>query len=268
MNAQSLQPREQLSEGQRLAGLGYGRANSLSRKELDGAALQQKHQAKDFSRDPQRLDWADPSSGQFSRAALLAQGHQLPPLPRPRVQPYPKHVSLIQDPQFMEHQADSQAQRRSLRELRPSRIDSQRMVENQFQKPTGGRSPKELAHLYFQAGEGRAPARRVGPNKNYSSQERVYGLDYAQDLASADQARGQEPGAPGQAGKRQFNGRTNSTRNLLTGHYGHEQEGQRASMNKPYSKQHPALDNASLFADGQNLPIEQKFKQMHHMQQS
>lgn len=85
MQPQPLQPREQLSEGQRLAGLGYGRAGSLSRQELDGEALKQKHQAKDFSRDPQRLEWGDPSNGQFSRAALLAQGHQLPPLPRPRV---------------------------------------------------------------------------------------------------------------------------------------------------------------------------------------
>lgn len=167
----------------------------------------------------------------------------------------------------MEPAADSQSQRRSLRELRPSKIDSQRMVENQFQKPTGGRSPKDLAHLYFQAGEGRAPPRRVGSNRNYSSQERVYGLDAAQALATADQARSQDPNAAGQGGKRQFNGRNNSTRNLFTGNYGHEKDDHLASLNKPYSKPHAALDNPALFADGQNLPIEQKFRQMQQTQQ-
>lgn len=166
----------------------------------------------------------------------------------------------------MERKADLHPQRRSLRELRPSKIDSQRMVESQFQKPTGGRSPKHLDHLYFKAGEGRAPGRRVAANKNYSSQERVYGLDYTQSLASADQARATDPNAPFQGGKRQFNGRNNSTRNLFTGHYGHEKDDHQAGVNKPYGKPHPSLDNPSLYADGQNLPIQQKFKHMQPMQ--
>jgi len=60
-----------------------------------------KHQAKDYSVDPRHNDWSDQSINQISRAALLAQGNSLPPLPNPEIVPYPKHVSITQHPNYM-----------------------------------------------------------------------------------------------------------------------------------------------------------------------
>lgn len=76
----------------------------------------------------------------------------------------------------MNSMSSSQAQRRSLRQLKNNNIEDQKRIELQFYKP--GVTPTNLDELYFKAGEKQSPGRRIQPMKNYSSQERTYGLDY------------------------------------------------------------------------------------------
>lgn len=90
------------------------------------------------------MGWIDTRSKQFSSVALQAQGHQLPPLPKPKIQPYPKGLSIIQDPNYMNsmNEMGQQPQRRSVRSLRNNNIEDQRRIENQFYKP--GMTPTNL----------------------------------------------------------------------------------------------------------------------------
>lgn len=98
---QMLRPQRQQSEQEkRLVGLGYGRSSSINSGNLAQEALDQKYRMKDFSQeDP--TGWVDPRAGKFSSVALQAQGHQLPPRPKPKIQPYPQGLSIIQDPAYM-----------------------------------------------------------------------------------------------------------------------------------------------------------------------
>ena len=66
----------------------------------------------------------------------------------------------------------------SIRELRDNRsnVQGQAKFESDFTKPSADKQPGNLDHLYFKGVTGKAPS-KVEPNKNYSSIDRVYGLD-------------------------------------------------------------------------------------------
>lgn len=87
-------------------------------------------------------------------------------------------------------------------------------------------SHAHLDQLYYKGGAQGSIGQRVRKDKNFSSVERVFGLDGAAG-----------PTASSPGGKRQFtkfNG-SSSTQNLLTGNYGVDQS-EMGVATKPYSK--------------------------------
>jgi hypothetical protein len=99
-----------------------------------GNDLGYKMAMKDYSRDPYVNEWQAPLDGaQMSSVALQAQGHQLPPRPKPVIKPTPYGVSIIQDPTMMDNkQYASGNNRGSLREIHLNSIHGQAKVEQQF----------------------------------------------------------------------------------------------------------------------------------------
>ena len=95
------------------------------------------------------------------------------------------------------------------------------------------------------------PGKRINPHKNYSSQERTYGLDYQKpeikiapstEQSDRQSSPSQDPNNPFNGGKRQYGQRNNSQQNLLIGHYGFDPVNHSPNRNKPYSKQYQAID--------------------------
>lgn len=80
-----LRPQRQQSEQEKkLVGMGYGRSSSINSKSIAQDALDHKYRMKDFSQeDP--TGWIDPRAAKLSSVAMQAQGHQLPPRPKPKI---------------------------------------------------------------------------------------------------------------------------------------------------------------------------------------
>lgn len=194
--------------------------------------MKQKMAAKDYSLDMDPNGWIDPRANGLSSVALQAQGMHVPQRAAPPVQKYPMGVSITQDPAFMGARngvpmsESAGSNRRSLRDIKQSKIEAQGQFEDQFQKPGSVAAQAQLDQLYFRSGEPTPVGQKVRKDKNYSSVERVFGLDGPNGVAQS---------SPG--GKRQFtkfNG-SSSTQNLLTGGYGVDKYEPAVAM-KPYSK--------------------------------
>lgn len=88
-----------------------------------------------------------------------------------------------------------QEQRRSLRTLNTNGVEAQRRLDINYQKV--GAPDNNIDKLYFKTGDKQSPGRRIISNKNYSSNERAFGLDYTKDqLQSADQAARERGSSP------------------------------------------------------------------------
>lgn len=97
--------------------------------------------AKDYSLDMDPNGWVDPRANGMSSVALQAQGMHVPQRAAPPVEKYPMGVSITQDPAYMGYKNGMSASesagsnRRSLRNIKQSKIEAQGQFEDQFQKP-------------------------------------------------------------------------------------------------------------------------------------
>lgn len=188
--------------------------------------MRQKMAAKDYSLDMNPNEWIDRNANGMSSVALQAQGLHLPPRAAPPIQQYPLGVSITQDPAYMKGTNDSAASnRRSLRDIKQSKTVAQERFDQAYHKP--GQQQDQIDQLYFRGSQQQPIGQKVRKDKNFSSVERVFGLDGPEV--------GVAKSSPG--GKRQFskmNG-ASSTSNLLTGNYGVDRFESAVAM-KPYSK--------------------------------
>ena len=193
---------------------------------------------KDYSREQYLNEWHNPNDGaQISSAALLAMGQHVPVRAPPPIEKVPLNVSLIQDPKSMNYNPyGSQENRRSLREINPSNVDGQKLVEDQFVKPTykAERSPSHYKDLW----EIKNPiGKRVNGSKNNSTMFMME--DNSTPLVPPAHQGAHTAGSVratpiGQKGKKQFMGASSSYTNLISGHYGQDKPD--ALNIKPYAK--------------------------------
>jgi len=130
----------------------------------------------------------------------------------------------------MSSPAESGYRNKNIRELRykSSHIGGQASFENSFNKP--GTNSDVLEKLYFKGAEG-SPAKRINAGKNYSSIERVYGLDGHMGLQGGSAMQRSASGG----GKSHFP--INNHGNLIAGGYADVPVTEReAAMYKPYTK--------------------------------
>ena len=116
------------------------RAQELAQSQMSEQEkiLRQKMAAKDYSLDADPNGWIDPRANGMSSVALQAQGMHVPQRAAPPIQKYPMGVSITQDPAYMSlngHNESAGSNRRSLRDIKQSKIEAQEACENGYQKP-------------------------------------------------------------------------------------------------------------------------------------